>query len=91
MAQAATLEVGQLYEAPPGGPRGELGLALRRVARHLPSAPVEVPDRLRALRTVSFDPRRCLGCGACVRACPTGAIEALPLTRAELEDCGATA
>ena len=89
MGRARTLDVELLYDAPPGGLRGELGSALRRVARQRPTAAVEVPERLRALRTISFDAALCLGCGACVRACPVAAIEALPVSRDELEGCEA--
>ena len=40
MTRAVTLDVGQLYESAPGGPRGALAQALRRVARHAPDAVV---------------------------------------------------
>jgi len=68
----------QLLAAPAGSRRGELGAALRVVAAHAPSGPIvsaAVPDCFRA---VTHDDDRCLGCGSCVRACPTGALEALP-------------
>ncbi len=69
----------QLYDAPAGTTRGELGAALRRIARHEPDGWFAVPPRVRTFRAIEFDPSRCLGCGACTRACPTGALTAQPV------------
>ena len=33
----------------------------------------EIPERSRGLHT--YDPERCLGCGACARACPNNCID----------------
>ena len=75
LSQDGWFDPAQLFEAPPGSRHGALGDALRRIARHPPSGPVEVPGLVRTFRSVVFAPERCLGCGACVRACPTGAVE----------------
>lgn len=71
-------DVHQLLSAPAGSRRGALGIALRRIARHSPAGPVEVPQRVTVLRTMVYDQDRCLGCGTCARGCPAGAIEARP-------------
>jgi ferredoxin len=68
----------QLLDAPPGSRRGALGDALRRIMRHEPAGPVEVPPRVVVLRTIAYDDELCLGCGTCARTCPTEAIEARP-------------
>ena len=51
---------------------------MRRIARHAPDGPVEVPPRVTVLRTIVYDDERCLGCGTCARGCPAEAIEARP-------------
>jgi ferredoxin len=71
-------DVDQLLNAPAGTRRGALGAALQRIARHAPTGPVDVPPRVTVLRTIVFDPERCLGCGTCARACPAEAVEAQP-------------
>ncbi|HEY5160402.1 MAG TPA: 4Fe-4S binding protein [Gaiellaceae bacterium] len=74
----------QLYAAPPESRRGALGEALRMIARHQPSGPIEVPERVSAFRSIVYDAEKCIGCGACARICPTGAVEALPVSAAEI-------
>jgi NAD-dependent dihydropyrimidine dehydrogenase PreA subunit len=71
-------DVRQLLGAPAGSRRGALGDALRRLMRHEPGGPVEVPPRVTVLRTIAYDPDKCLGCGTCVHGCPAAAIEARP-------------
>ena len=71
-------DVRQLLEAPAGSRRGALGDALRRIMRHEPEEPVQVPPRVTTLRTIAYDPEMCLGCGTCARGCPPAAIEARP-------------
>ena len=71
-------DVHQLLDAPADSRRGALGAALRRIARHAPDGPVEVPPRVTVLRTIVYDDEKCLGCGTCVRGCPAEAIEARP-------------
>jgi NAD-dependent dihydropyrimidine dehydrogenase PreA subunit len=71
-------DVNQLLDAPAGSRRGDLGDALRRIMRHAPDGPVEVPPRVTVLRTIAYDDELCLGCGTCARGCPAEAIEALP-------------
>ena len=39
---------------------------------------MDVPPRVTVLRTIVFDPERCLGCGTCARACPAEAMKAQP-------------
>ena len=73
-------DVCQLLDAPAGSRRGQLGDALRRIMRHEPEGPVEVPARVTVLRTIAYDDELCLGCGTCARGCPAGAIEARPAT-----------
>ena len=36
-----------------------------------------MPARVTTYRTIDYDAAACLGCGACARACPSEAIEAL--------------
>ena len=79
IAESALFDPLQLYDAPAGTTRGALGACLRRIARHEPDGSFEVPDRVRTFRTIEFDRDRCLGCGACTRACPTGAVTARPV------------
>lgn len=71
-----TFDVNQLLEAPAGSRRGALGKALRLIMRQTPSSPIEVPPRVTVYRTILYDAEKCLGCGACARGCPAGAIEA---------------
>ena len=61
-------DVDQLLAAPADSRRGELGAALRRIARHEPSGLVEVPERVTVYRTIQYDAEKCLGCGACAAA-----------------------
>lgn len=76
--RSAHFDVYQLLDAPAGSRRGELGDALRRIMRHDPEGPIEVPPRVTVLRTISYDEEKCLGCGTCARSCPAEAIEARP-------------
>jgi formate hydrogenlyase subunit 6/NADH:ubiquinone oxidoreductase subunit I len=72
-----SFDVSQLLDAPPDSRRGALGAALRRLQRHAPTGPITVPARVTTYRTIDYDAAACLGCGACARACPSEAIEAL--------------
>ena len=72
-----SFDVSQLLDAPPDSRRGALGTALRRLQRHAPTGPITVPARVTTYRTIDYDAEACLGCGACARACPSEAIEAL--------------
>jgi ferredoxin len=83
LAESSRFDPLQLYEAPAGTTRGALAVALRRIARHEPAGSFEVPSRVRTFRTIEFDKARCLGCGACTRACPTGALTARPVELCE--------
>ena len=74
----------QLYAAPPDSRRGALGAALRTIARHQPSGPIAVPERVSAFRSIVYDASKCIGCGACARTCPTGAVEARPVPLDEI-------
>jgi len=70
----------QLFAAPPDSRRGALGEALRKIARHQPTGPIEVPERVSSFRSIVYDADKCIGCGACARICPTGAVEATPVS-----------
>ena len=70
----------QLFAAPPESRRGALGEALRKIARHQPTGPIEVPERVSSFRSIVYDADKCIGCGACARICPTGAVEATPVS-----------
>ena len=74
----------QLFAAPPDSRRGALGSALRKIARHQPSQPIEVPARVSSFRSIVYDAEECIGCGACARICPTGSVEALPVSAEEI-------
>lgn len=71
-------DVNQLLDAPADSRRGALGGALRRLMRHKPDGPVEVPELVTVYRTIIYDNEKCLGCGMCARGCPAEAIEARP-------------
>jgi coenzyme F420-reducing hydrogenase gamma subunit len=76
--RGAFFDVNQLLDAPADSRRGALGGALRRLMRHEPDGPVEVPERVTVYRTIIYDAEKCLGCGTCARRCPAEAIEARP-------------
>jgi len=76
-SRGETFDPRQLFDAPADSRRGALGAALRTIAGHAPAGVIEVPARVTVFRTIVYDDQRCLGCGACVRACPAEAIEAL--------------
>ncbi len=72
-----TFDPAQLLSAPADSRRGAIGAALRTIARHAPAGVIVVPERVTVFRTIVYDDEKCLGCGACARACPSEAIEAL--------------
>ena len=74
--RGALFDVNQLLDAPADSRRGALGGALRRLMRHEPDGPVEVPERVTVYRTIVYDNEKCLGWGTCVRGWPAEAIEA---------------
>jgi ferredoxin len=74
----------QLFAAPPESRRGALGEALRKIARRQPSGPIEVPERVSSFRSIVYVAEKCVGCGACARICPTGAVEAKPVSVEEI-------
>jgi ferredoxin len=73
-ARGDTLDVGVLLSAPEDTRRGALGAALRKLARHAATGAVRVPDRVKVFRAIIHSPDKCLGCGACARACPFQAV-----------------
>ena len=79
-ATSARFDPMQLFAAPPESRRGALGEALRKIARHQPTGPIEVPERVSSFRSIVYDADKCIGCGACARICPTGAVEATPVS-----------
>lgn len=83
-ATSGTFDPMQLFAAPPDSRRGALGEALRKIARHQPSGPIEVPGRVSSFRSIVYDADKCIGCGACARICPTGAVEAIPVSAEEI-------
>ena len=46
-----------------------------KLARRAATGPVQVPERVKMFRAIVYSPDKCLGCGACARACPSEAIE----------------
>ncbi len=85
-SRGTTFDPLQIFEAPEGTRRGALGAALRRIARHAPAGPIEVPERVTSFRTIGYDEDLCLGCGTCARICPTQAAEAQPLSAAKIHE-----
>ena len=85
-SRGTTFDPMQIFEAPAGTQRGAMGAALRRLARHAPSGPIEVPDRVTSFRAIGYDEELCLGCGTCARICPTQAAEAQPLSAEKIHE-----
>jgi ferredoxin len=85
LTQDGWFDPAQLFAAPAGSARGALATALRRIARHEPGGPIPVPERVLTFRAIVFAAERCAGCGACVRACPAGAVELGPVRVARAE------
>ena len=48
-----------------------------------PFVQTQVPDRFRGI--LSFDVKKCLGCGSCAKVCPTGVIKMVPSDKTRLK------